>query len=164
MEQKISLIAAMDEDRVIGIDSKLPWHLPADLENFHRITKGKSFIMGKKSYLSPDKLLSSKRNLILAHTPNFKLCPNCEMVTSIEDAMRTLKDEKEIFILGGAHVFSQTIHMADSMYLTIIHSRFEGDACFPEYNKKEWEVIKSNFHQKDEENPNDYTFLELRKK
>ena len=161
MKQKISLIAAMGENRVIGIENRLPWHMPADWENFHRITGGKPFIMGKNSYLAPDKLLSSKQNLILAHTPNFDLCQNCDMVNSIDQAIKKLKNEKEIFILGGASVFSQTLHFANYMYLTIIHAEFKGDVWFPEYDESDWEVIRSDFHHKDEANPYDYTFLEL---
>ncbi|MFC2125932.1 dihydrofolate reductase [Bacteroidota bacterium] len=161
MIQKISLISALAENLVIGINNRLPWKMPADWENFRKVTKDKSFIMGKKSYLAQDKLLSSNRNLILAHTPDFELCSNCIMVKSVAEALTTLKNEDEIFILGGASIFSQTIHLANYMYLTIIHSEFEGDAYFPEYDERHWQVKRSDFHYKDVTNPYDYTFLEL---
>ena len=135
--------------------------MPADWENFHRVTREKPFIMGKTSYLAPDKLLSDYRNLILAHRSDFDLCENCEVVKSLEEGLSLLQMEPEIFILGGAHVFSQAIFKANYMYLTLIHEMFEGDAFFPNYDEKEWKVIKSDFHRKDVENPYDYTFLEL---
>ena len=117
--------------------------------------------MGKTSYLASDKLLSEYRNLILAHRSDLDLCENCAVVNSLEEALSLLQMEPEIFILGGAQVFSQAISIANYMYLTLIHGMFEGDAFFPKYDENEWQVIKSDFHEKDVENPYDYTFLEL---
>lgn len=164
MKQKISLIAAMGKNRVIGKDNRLPWHLPADWENFHCITHDKPFIMGKMSYLAPDKLLSDYKNLILSHSDDLELCHNCEVSHSLKEALAKLVNEEEIFILGGANVFSQAISIANYMYLTVIHHVFEGDAFFPEYDPDLWTFKKKSHHKSDKDNPFDYTFYELEKK
>lgn len=158
--QRISLIAAMSENRIIGNNNRLPWHMPADLKNFRRITEGKSFIMGKNSYEAPDRLLSTNHSVILSHTGVSDLCNNCIVVNSWESAFDRLKEEPEIFILGGQSVFEQAISFSNYIYLTIIHSEFTGDAYFPEIKLSQWKIIKDRFFHKDSENQFDYSFLE----
>lgn len=158
--QKISLIAAMSENRVIGYEKKLPWQMPADWERFRKITEGKPFIMGKNSYEAPDKLLSSKKSVILSHSGIPDLCKNCFQAGSWDSALELLKGEPEIFILGGQSVFEQAISFASYIYLTIIHEEFSGDAYFPQIKLSQWRIIRDEFHHKDSENPYDYSFLE----
>ncbi len=158
--QKISLIAAMSENGVIGKKNQLPWHMPADLYNFKKITEGKPFIIGKNSYEAPDKLLSTKKTVILSHTEIPDLCENCIRANSWEAALHLLKGEPEIFILGGQSVFEQAISFANYVYLTIIHAEFSGDAYFPQIKLSQWKIIRDQFHHKDTENLHDYSFRE----
>lgn len=154
--QRISIISALSENRVIGINNKLPWHLPGDWEHFREITAGKAFIMGRTSYESEDALLSSYRNVVLSRRRALILDEKSVQAQSIEEGIALLNDEPEIFILGGAQIFAQSLSYATFMYLTIVHGHFEGDAFFPEVNWNEWEELSSQFHSKDEKH--DYAF------
>lgn len=158
--QRISLIAAMSENRVIGRNNELPWNMPADLENFHRITAGHPFIMGRMSYLSKDRLLSTKKSIILTHHTTDFLCPNCQRAESLGEALSILGDDEKIFILGGGSIFRQSLPIVDYMYLTIIHAKIEGDTYFPEFTTGQWTLVKETNHQKDAKNHYDYSFLE----
>ncbi len=159
--QKIALIAAMSENRVIGKDNKLPWQMPADWRNFRRITNGKSFIMGRNSYEAPDRLLSTNKSIILSHKEIAGLCENCIRSDNLNKAIDLLKDESEIFILGGQSVFEQAISIANYIYLTEIHIEILGDAHFPVIEEKQWRKVKNEFHNKDSQNPYNYSFLEF---
>jgi dihydrofolate reductase len=158
--QKISLIAAMSDNRVIGRKNALPWKMPADLEHFRKTTEGHPFIMGRKSYLSRDRLLSNNLSIILTHHTTDYLYPNCIRAESLGEALSILGDVPEIFILGGGEVFRQALPIANHMYLTRIHANIKGDTFFPEFDSKEWKIISESHHQKDPENPYDYSFIE----
>jgi dihydrofolate reductase len=159
--KKISLIAAMSENRVIGNKNQLPWDMPADWKNFRRITYDKPFIMGRNSYEAPDRLISTRRSIILSHGEIPDLCENCLRVESLEKAFHLLGMESEIFILGGQSVFEQAISYANYIYLTVIHAFFEGDAYFPDIDMSDWRMIKNEFYNRDAENPYDYSFQEF---
>lgn len=158
--QRISLIAAMSENRVIGKNNKLPWKMPADHVHFRKITKGHSFIMGRKSYLSEDQLLSDKLSVILTHHSTDYLHPNCKRAESLGEALSMLTEEKKIFILGGGEVFRQSLSIANHIYLTIIHAHIHGDTYFPEIDDCQWRLVREDFHEKDHQNKYDYSFLE----
>ncbi|MBS0001029.1 MAG: dihydrofolate reductase [Cyclobacteriaceae bacterium] len=158
--KKISLIAAMSENRVIGRHNQLPWNMPADWQNFRRITAGKPFVMGRNSYLAPDKLLSTSRSIILSHSEIPDLCENCIRAENWETALSLLQHEPEIFILGGQSIFEQAMSFANYIYLTVVHGIFPGDAWFPEIDKLEWKLIKDRFYHRDSRNPYDYSFQE----
>ena len=157
---KISLIAALSENRIIGRNNKLPWKMPADLEHFKAITNGHPFIMGRKSYLSKDKLLSTKKSIILTHHSTDHLFPACLSAENLGEALSMLSNEKEIFILGGGEVFRQSLSIANYMYLTLIHAQISGDTYFPEFDTSQWHIAKESHHYKDHNNPYDYSFLE----
>ena len=158
--QRISLIAAMSENRVIGRNNELPWEMPADIEHFRRVTAGHSFIMGRMSYLSKDRLLSNKKSVILTHHTTDPLLPGCQRAESLGEALSMLDEDERIFVLGGGQVFKQSISIADYIYLTIIHAHFEGDTYFPEIDPGQWKIMKESHHKKDDENPFDFSFLE----
>jgi dihydrofolate reductase len=148
----ISIIVAMGRNRVIGKDGGLPWSLPDDHENFHQVTAGKPFIMGKLSYLSEDRLLSSYRNVILSTQQDFELCENCEGATSLEEALALTADEPEVFILGGETVFEAALPVANKFLLTLVETNLEGDTYFPEVDWEKWTETESTFHPKDDRN------------
>jgi dihydrofolate reductase len=152
----VSLIAAMSLNHVIGQENHLVWNLPADWENFQRVTEGHIFIMGRKSYQAEDALISDRHNLILSRQENLSLGENSEQVQSLEQALEHTRGEEEIFILGGASVFEQALPLADYLYLTIVHDFFDGDAFFPVVDWRNWQLTKSRLHRKDERH--DYTF------
>ena len=163
LPDNIYLIAAMAENRVIGKNNRLPWHMPADLDRFRMITAGKPFIMGRNSYLSEDVLLSDYKSIILSHE-KISLKEHCRLASGLEEAFGLLYDEPEVFILGGGQIFRQTLSLANRIYLTLIHTHLDGDAFFPELDPGEWEEESSQFNRHDELNPYDYTFITFRRK
>lgn len=148
--QRIALIAAISENWVLGKDNKLIWDLPADWENFKRVTAGKPFIMGRVSFESEDMLYSDTCNIILTRQEDYPVPEDSQTASSLSSALALLKDEPEVFILGGGKVFEQSMSSANYLYLTIVHETFEGDAFFPEVNWEDWELVKSVGHEPDE--------------
>jgi dihydrofolate reductase len=158
--KKISLIAALSENRVIGWNNALPWKMPADLEHFRKVTEGHPFIMGRKSYLSKDRLLSNNISIILSHHTTDPLCPKCIRAESLGEALSILSEAPEIFILGGGEVFRQSLSIANYMFFTLIHTNIDGDTYFPEFDTSIWKKVREIRHNKDINNPYDYSFLE----
>lgn len=138
----ISIIVAVAENNVIGKDNKLIWHLPVDMKFFMEKTIGHCVITGRKNYESiPTKFrpLPNRTNIIVTHQLNY-IAPGAIVVGSIGDAvgMAQKMNDDEIFIIGGADIYKQTIAITDKIYLTRIHHLFEGDAFFPPLNMNEW--------------------------
>ncbi|WP_439555266.1 dihydrofolate reductase [Dyadobacter sp.] len=144
------IIAAMSENHVIGKENHLPWHLPDEWKHFKEITDGRAFIMGRTSFEAPDALHSSRLNVILSSKTDQPETPGTLYAKDIPQALELLSDEKEVFVLGGEHVFTQMLPLADKLYLTIVHAELEGDAFFPAINANDWELTDSEYHAADE--------------
>ncbi len=156
----ISIIAAMSRNRVIGLNNRLPWRLPADLRYFKAKTMGHTLIMGRKTYESLQKFLAGRRIIVL--TRDRKFSPDgAEAVHSLEDALRLANGEEEAFIAGGAEIYAQSLAqgVVDTIYLTIIHRDFKGDTWFPEFPDSEWQLEAREDHSPDEENRYAFSFL-----
>jgi dihydrofolate reductase len=158
----ISAIVAMSENRVIGKDNKMPWHLPADLRHFKAITTGSPILMGRKTYQSIGRPLPNRINIIITRDTTFQ-APGCVVVNSLDEAVHhaTGENVKEIFIIGGAEVYRQLMPDIEKIYLTIIHHEFDGDTFFPELNVKEWKEVACTDFTADAENAYSYSFLRL---
>lgn len=157
----LSAILAMSENRVIGKNNQLPWHLPADLKHFKTITTGHSILMGRKTYESIGRPLPNRTNIIITRNAALQI-PGCVVVTSIDDALNYAKKEnKEIFIIGGAEVYTQLLPVTDRIYLTLVHGQFAGDAFFPELNKEEWKEVDRVDHNADANNAYPYSFIRM---
>ncbi|MGG3800969.1 dihydrofolate reductase [Metabacillus fastidiosus] len=154
----ISFIVGMDRNRVIGIDNKLPWHLPADLAFFKRTTMGNPIIMGRKTFESIGKALPGRENVILTRDETYEK-EGCTIIHSVDDVEKFAEQtEKEVFIIGGTEIFKQTFVIADRLYITFIDEEFTGDTFFPEFHNDEWELVSEEKGIKDEKNPYDYYF------
>ncbi|WP_260292199.1 type 3 dihydrofolate reductase [Sedimenticola hydrogenitrophicus] len=156
----ISLIAAMDEDRVIGCENRLPWRLPADLQHFKRLTLGKPIIMGRKTWESLPGLLPGRTHIVISANSAYR-AEGCRLVHTVEQALAVAGDVAEIMIVGGANLYRQLLPRADRLYLTLVHTRVVGDAWFPDYAVDAWRELAREDHCADERNPFDYTFLTL---
>lgn len=154
----VSLIAAMDRNRVIGMNNKMPWHLPADLKHFKRVTVGKPIVMGRNTYDSLGRPLPGRLNIVLSRQADLRI-EGCEVVSSVEDALKLAGDVDEVMIIGGANLYRQTIDLADKLYLTYIDEKFEGDTFFPEVNPAMWQIDSEEKHYADEKNRYDYRFV-----
>ena len=156
----LSLIVAMDQDRVIGRDNALPWRLPADLAHFKRTTMGKPVVMGRKTHASIGRPLPGRRNLVVTSNMDYR-APGCEVVAGIDAALGACGDADEIMLIGGASLYAQTLPRADRLYVTLIHHRFDGDTWFPEFDTEAWRVENRQDFEPDHSNSYPYSFIKF---
>lgn len=160
---KISFVVAAADNRCIGINNALPWHLPEDLKFFKRVTMGKPIIMGRKTFESIGKPLPGRTNIVITNNKNYS-ANGIKVATSLDDALKiaeaiTLIDGKEeVMVIGGAGVYALCLPRADRLYYTKVHAAVNGDAFFPEVNWKEWKLISQEDYKSSEKNPYDYSF------
>lgn len=154
----ISIVVAMDKNKVIGKDNQLPWHLPADLAFFKKITMGKAIVMGRKTYESIGKPLPGRQNIILTRNKDYAAL-GCTVIHSVDDIFALeQKETNEICVIGGAEIFKEVLAVADRLYITMIDNEFSGDTYFPPYDETDWALITREKGPKDEKNPYDYYF------
>lgn len=145
----LSLIVAMAQNRAIGLNNTMPWHLPADLKRFKKLTSSHTVIMGRKTFESlPNGPLPNRRNIIISETLN-PVPSGCEKAESLNDALRLAEHDEEIFIIGGGSIYEQFLPKADKLYLTIIEADFEADTYFPVINFKDWELTEKEVMDND---------------
>jgi dihydrofolate reductase len=155
---RVSIIAAMAENRVIGIHNTLPWHLPEDLKRFRRLTTGHAVIMGRKNYESIGKPLPDRRNIVVTHDPGYQ-APGCVVVDSLPAALAAAGDDAEIFVIGGAEIYRQLLTTADRLYLTLVHADVRGDTYFPEFGAEAWHETSRERHEADDRHRHAYSFV-----
>ncbi|MGN1401060.1 MAG: dihydrofolate reductase [Bacillus sp. (in: firmicutes)] len=153
----ISLMVAMDENRVIGKDNTLPWRLPAELQYVKQTTMGHPLIMGRKNHEAIGRPLPGRRNIIMTRDENY-LSEGCEVAHSVEDVFRLCEGEDEIFIFGGEQIYRLFLPYVTKMYITKIHHSFGGDTYFPEIDMDEWVEVSKVQGLKDEKNPYVYYY------
>ncbi|MDP2741825.1 MAG: dihydrofolate reductase [bacterium] len=159
------MISAVAENRVIGNKNSLPWHLPADFKYFKEKTLGKTIVLGLNTFKSiGEKPLPDRKHIILNNDPNYKVPENCFLAKSIDEVLEMVKNDQEVMICGGASIYKQFLPLANRLYLTYIHHKFEGDTYFPEFNIKDYNEIKRIDNKADEKNKYDYSFVVLEKK
>lgn len=157
---RLSLIVAMDRNRLIGSHNRLPWHLPADLQHFKQVTLGKPVIMGRKTFESIGRPLPGRENIIVTRNQDFK-AEGCRVAYSIDEALEQASQHEEAMVIGGAEFYRQLLPQADRLYLTLIEDEFEGDAWFPEWDASQWRELSNEPHEPDEKNPYHYRFRVL---
>jgi dihydrofolate reductase len=154
-----SIIAALSANNVIGRNNRLPWHLSADLKRFKALTLGHHLLIGRKTYESLDGPLPGRTVVVITHDREFA-ADGVLTAPSVERALELARLDPEVFIGGGAQIFEQTIHRADRMYLTRVHTEIEGDTFFPEFDDvTEWNLVDVEHHEADEKNDYPYSFL-----
>ena len=157
---RISIIAALDKNRVIGHNNALPWHLPPDLQHFKALTLGKPIIMGRKTFASIGRPLPQRRNIVISQQPNWHT-PGCEAVTSLNAALKLTRDVVEVMIIGGAQIFTQAMPIAERLYLTLIDASFTGDVFFPAWDQAEWQETERSEHRSENQQNFSYAFVVL---
>ncbi|MDP2235797.1 MAG: dihydrofolate reductase [Bacteroidales bacterium] len=146
----LSIIVAIAQNNAIGKDNQLLWHISNDLKRFKRLTAGHSVIMGKRTLFSlPSGPLPKRRNIVLSDKLTDCFGGGCETAYSIEDALKKIENETEVFIIGGGQVYEQFLPIADKLYLTIVEKDFDADTFFSEINFSEWELIEKEIIQDD---------------
>ena len=156
----LSIVVAISKNNAIGKDNQLLWHLPADLKHFKEITTGHTIIMGRKTYDSIGKPLPNRRSIVITRSKDLAI-EGVEVVNSIAEAIELSKEDKEVFIIGGAEIYNQAMSYASTIHLTTVHEEYEADAFFPEINSTVWKEINTITYQPDEKNKVAYTFSTL---
>lgn len=159
----ISMIAAMAKDRVIGKDNDMPWHMPADLAHFKKVTMGKPVIMGRKTFESIGRPLPGRTNIVITRNSEWSH-EGVEVAASPQDAMLLVADVEEVMVIGGGNIYQQFLSQVSTLHLTFIELEVEGDTRFPNWLEVgDWQQVTSEKHAADEKNAYDYEFVTLEK-
>ena len=154
----------MSENRVIGKDNQLPWHLPADLKFFKATTLHHPILMGRKTYDSIGRPLPQRTSIVITRQPGYQ-AEGAQVVHSLPQAIEAGRQvHPDLFIIGGAEILREALPLIDTMYLTLIHASFEGDVFYPEFDEEQWQETWREDHHADEKNKNDYSFIKLERK
>ena len=136
----------------------MPWHMPADLAHFKRVTLGKPVLMGRKTFESIGRPLPGRRNLVISRNPAYQ-AEGVEVIDSVEAALALLGEGvDELMVIGGGHLYGQLLPRADRLYLTRIDLVVAGDTRFPAFDDEQWRLVESEAHPADEKNPHPYRF------
>lgn len=152
----IILIAAASENNVIGNKGRIPWDLPDDVKHFRSLTEGHPIIMGRKTFESLGRPLSNRRNIVI--TRQNVLFKGCEIVHSLEEALKQCQGESEVYIIGGGEIYHEALSKADRIELTRVHTQIDGDAFFPEIDDSYWRLMKEEPHPVDPRHEYAFTF------
>ena len=142
---RLSLIAALARNRVIGIENRLPWKLPEDLAHFKALTLGHPILMGRKTFESLGRPLPGRRNIVITRNADYQPT-GCEIATSIPEAVALCPGAEEIFFIGGAELYKQVLPLVDRLYLTEVHTHAQGDAWFPDYDRHAFREVSRESH------------------
>ena len=161
----IKILVAFDENRVIGKDNALIWHLPADLQRFKALTTGHVIIMGRKTYESIGKPLPNRTTIAITRQTEFNPA-GIITVNSLDEAILKAKSisREDIYIVGGAEIYQMSLAVADQILVTQLHDIFDGDTYFPEIPADTWEVVARERGITDEKNTFQYSFLTYQRK
>lgn len=154
----LSLIAAVADNNVIGVNNQMPWHLSADLKRFKQLTLGKPMLMGRKTWESLPGLLPGREHIVITRDPHYS-APGADLQPSLSAALDALQDTPEIMLIGGAELYAQAMPYASKMYLTAIHLTPQGDRYFPAIDAQIWHEIARESGANDA--PIAHTFITL---
>ncbi|MCH2205126.1 MAG: dihydrofolate reductase [Lentisphaerales bacterium] len=157
----VTIIAAVDRNRLIGVDNGLPWRLSADLQNFKKLTSGNAIIMGRKTWESLPGKLPKRHHIIVTRNTEYS-ADGCTVVNSLEEAVKAV-NEDHAFIIGGGQIYEQSLGLADEMILTEVETEAKGDAWFPKFDTAQWNLVSKESFKADEKNEHDYSFCHYKK-
>ena len=150
MQKNITLIAAMGNNRAIGLDGRMPWHLPAELQHFKRATMGKAIVMGRKTWQSIGRPLPGRQNIVISRNPEFT-AEGADVCDSLAGAVE-VAESGEVMVIGGGQLYSAAMPMAQAMILTLIDIEPEADTWFPEWDESQWRPTEEQRYPIDEGN------------
>lgn len=159
---KLSILAAIDRNYGIGKDNALLWHLPADLRFFKTKTTGHTIIMGRNTFesIGGGKPLPNRTTIILTKNPHYNAPENCKIAHSLQHAIEMCANEDELFICGGAQIYTLALPLVHTMYITHVHATLQADTFFPKWNSNEWKKVSETHCDADEKHAYSYTFAE----
>jgi dihydrofolate reductase len=150
----------MARNRVIGAGGRIPWHLPNELKLFKSLTMGHPIVMGRRTYESIGRLLPGRTTVIVTRQADYRV-PGAIVVHSIAEALDTCKGSAEIFVIGGAELFRETLPIADRIYLTVVDAEPDGDTFMPAFDRAEWHETRTESFAADEKHAHGYRFAVL---
>ena len=156
----ISIIVAIAKNGVIGDKNTLLWHLREDMIHFRTITSGHPVVMGRKTYDSIGRPLPKRTNVVITRDTELQI-EGCTMAHSLTEAVEMFDSSEEVFIIGGAQIYSQAMPLADRLYLTIIDKEYEGDSSFPEIDYNSWQQISCEKFERGEAFEYPFSFITL---
>jgi len=154
---KISLIVAAAENNAIGKNNEMLWYLPNDFKYFKKTTSEHSIVMGRKTFDSIGKALPNRRNIVITRNQHFQ-ADEVDVVNSLDEVLLYCRDEREVFIIGGAEIYKQALNMAHKIYFTRVHTTLAADAFFPDLSPEEWKLVSQEHHEPDEKHAYAYSF------
>lgn len=162
---KITIIAAVANNHVIGAENRLLWHLPADLQHFKKLTLGHTMVMGRKTFESIGKPLPGRRTIVVTRKKDFDALGG-EVAHSLKEAFNLAGKREEIFVVGGADIYQQTIDLPQThtLFITRVFASFEGDAFFPDVDPQKWQLVERTDRKADEKNIFNMTFLTYKRR
>ncbi len=158
----ITIIAAIGKNNELGKDNDLIWHLPNDLKRFKKVTAGHHVIMGRKTYESLGRPLPNRTNIVITRNTAYQ-ADGCVIVHSLKEALKAAAEDENPYILGGAEIYKQAMVLADYLDLTHVDAALDADAFFPPIDKKMWEEVAREEHQKDDKHQYNYSFVTYKK-
>jgi len=150
-DQQICLVAAMGRNRAIGLDGKMPWHLPGELQHFKATTMGKSIVMGRKTWESIGRPLPGRQNIVISRRADYPQ-QGFDLCASLQEAIAAAHSD-EIMVIGGGELYSQALPLASRMVLTLVDCEPAADTWFPVWDAADWQEISRQFKPSDERNP-----------
>jgi len=159
MKKSLTLIAAMGKNRAIGMEGRMPWHLPAELQHFKKVTMGKTIVMGRKTWQAIGRPLPGRQNIVVSRNPDFH-ADGVDLATSLEDAAAKSESD-EVMIIGGGQLYKLALPLAERMVLTLIDIEPEADTWFPEWDDQTWSQTSETKYPADDSNPLAYRIIEL---
>lgn len=158
---QISIIVAMANQRVIGLNNQMPWHLPADLQHFKAVTMHKPIIMGRRTFDSIGRPLPGRQNIVITRNREWQMA-GVSVAHSLAEALSLAGSVPEVMIIGGGHLYAEALPLASRLYLTLIDLDVPAaDTWFPDYQPECWQMVTEDKHSPDEKNPYHYSFLTL---
>jgi dihydrofolate reductase len=146
MKPRVTIIAAVAANGIIGRNNRIPWHLPEDLKHFKALTMSHSMIMGRKTWESLPGRLPGRRHIVVTRNPDYR-AEGATAVDSLAAGIKAAGDSDEVFVIGGAELYAQALPIADRMQLTEIGTDFDGDTRFPDYDRARWAETGRESHQ-----------------
>jgi dihydrofolate reductase len=160
----IHIVVAIAENRVIGKDNQLIWHLPEDLKHFKLLTMGHPMVMGRKTFEAIGKPLPGRTTIIITRQADYQAPEGCIVTTSLEEALQeAMALDEQVMVVGGAEIYQQALPLAEVVHLTLVHESFDGDVSFPELNAEEWDITAQQEHEADEKHAYPFSFFTFRR-
>ncbi len=159
MQKQITLVAAIGKNRGIGFDGRMPWHLPAELQHFKRVTMGHAILMGRKTWQAVGRPLPGRQNIVATRNPDF-VAVGADVCTSLDEAME-ISRHQEIMVIGGGQLYELTMPLAQRMVLSLVDTEASADTWFPCWSDSEWRQVSEQCFKADDNNPHAYQVVEL---